>query len=125
MTYRLRLISPAVRKRAAMLLAQAPDGYVVEIREPTRSGEQNDKMWAMLADIALAKPEGRHHTPDTWKALFMQACGHEQIFEIGLDGRPFPLGFRSSKLTVRQMADLITFIQQYGDERNIKWSNEP
>ncbi len=39
-----------------------------------------------------------------------------------IGGNPFPSGFRSSRLTVRQMADLITFIAAYGDQRGVKWS---
>lgn len=124
MTYRVSLSTEANRARAAGLVRRAPDDWLVELRPRNRSDEQNAKLWAMLNDVALSKPDGRQHTPDTWKALFMQALGHEQLFEIGLDGRPFPLGFRSSRLTVAQMADLITFIQQWGDARNVKWSNE-
>jgi hypothetical protein len=121
-TYRIALTTPAARHRARMLLDKAPDGYMVTIAEPTRSDAQNARMWCMLADIALAKPQGRCHTPDTWKALMMQACGYEQLFEMGLDGRPFPMGSRSSRLTVAQMADLITFIQQFGDANGVQWS---
>jgi hypothetical protein len=124
MTYRISLSTDNLRNRAHALIKRAPRDWMVEIRERTRSDAQNAKLWAMLNDVALSKPGGRSHTPDTWKALFMQALGHEQLFEIGLDGRPFPLGFRSSKLTVPQMADLITFIQQWGDANGVAWSNE-
>jgi hypothetical protein len=27
-------------------------------------------------------------------------------------------------MTVKQMADMITFIQAYGDEQGVKWSDE-
>jgi len=62
------------------------------------------------------------HTPDVWKHLVMHACGHDVQFEIGLDGKPFPTGFRSSKLTVGQMSDLIEWIYAYGAEHNVQWS---
>jgi hypothetical protein len=124
MSYRISLASEAGRSRAVQLVQRAPADWMVHLHPRTRSDAQNAKLWAMLADIAVAKPDGRQHTPDTWKALFMQALGHEQLFEIGLDDRPFPLGFRSSRLTVAQMADLITFIQQWGDARGVRWSND-
>ena len=124
MSYRVALSTPAGRARAAGLVQRAPDTWMVEIRERSRSDEQNKKLWAMLNDVALAKPDGRHHTPDTWKALFMSALGYEQLFEMGLDGRPFPMGFRSSKLTVAQMADLITFIDAWGTQNGVRWSKE-
>jgi hypothetical protein len=61
----------------------------------------------MISDVSRAKPEGRTHTPEIWKCLFMQSCGHKVRFEIGLDGEPFPVGFHSSRLSKSQFADLI------------------
>jgi hypothetical protein len=118
----IRLVGPRQRAHAASLVARAPDGWVVNVREPTRSLEQSAKLWAMLGDVAKAKPMGRKHTPDEWKAIFMAACGWESAFLPGLDGGFFPVGFRSSQLSVRKMADLITFIQAWGDENHIPWS---
>lgn len=118
------LVGPSQRSFAKSLIDRAPAGAVLSIREAKRTEEQNDKMWAMLSDVSRAMPDGRKHTPEVWKALFMHACGHAVQFETGLNGQPFPTGFRSSKLSKAQMADLITFIQQWGDEKNVPWSNE-
>jgi len=61
--------------------------------------------------------------PETWKAAFMHSLGHEVIFADGLDGSgPFPVGFRTSRLSVKRMADLITVIQEYGDRHGVQWS---
>ena len=111
------------RDRAVQLVMSAPHGHVLRIEPPKRTLDQNAKLWAMLTDISMAKPEGRRLTPDEWKAVFMQACGWEQQFLEGLDGRPFPTGFRSSKMSKAQMADLITFVQAKGDEWQIRWSD--
>lgn len=116
------LASVAQRGLAHKLIDAAPVGAVVNVREATRNREQNARMWAMLSDVSRAKPEGRTHTPEVWKSLFMHALGYEIRFEMGLSGEPFPMGFRSSRLTVRQMADLITFIAEYGDRHGIYWS---
>lgn len=118
-----RLTGPAQRAYARRLVDEAPANWIVSVREPTRSTDQNAKMWAMLSDIANAKPEGRQHTPETWKALFMHAMGHQARFLMGLDGEVFPVGFRSSDLSVREMAALITFMQAWGDERGIIWKD--
>jgi hypothetical protein len=118
----IALRSPYNRARAHKLVDFAPVGYVCEIRPPTRSNDQNAKLWAMLTDISLAKPEGRRMTPEQWKCVFMQACGWEVQFLEGLDGQPFPAGFRSSQMSVKQMADLITFILEYGDRHGVRWS---
>lgn len=96
----------------------------ITIAQQTRSNAQNDKMWAMLSDVARCEPEGRKWTPETWKSAFMHYLGHQVAFCEGLDGcGPFPLGFRSSKLNVAQMADLITCIQEYGDRHGVVWTD--
>lgn len=117
-----RLVNPQVRQRAAQAVLDAPDGQIVTIAEPTRSLDQNAMLWACLADISQQQPMGRKMTPDEWKAVFMAACGWEVQFLEGLDGRPFPAGFRSSKMSVKQMADLLTFIIAWGNENGIRWS---
>lgn len=121
---RVNLRGEAQRELARHLVTVAPPDAVVTIREATRSGAQNDKMWAMLSDVSRAKPQGRRHTPEVWKCLFMAACGHAVQFEAGLDGHPFPIGFRSSRLSKRQMNDLIEFIYAFGAQNNIEWSDE-
>lgn len=113
------------RSFAKGLIDRAPADAVVTVRLANRSTDQNAKMWAMLSDISRAKPEGRKWTPETWKAAFMHCLGHQVQFCEGLDGAgPFPLGFRSSRLTVSQMADLITCIQEYGDRHGVKFSDD-
>lgn len=112
------------RSFAKTLIDRAPADAVVTIRAATRSNEQNAKMWAMLSDVSRAKPEDRQWTPETWKAAFMHYLGHQIQFCEGLDNSsPFPLGFRSSRLTVGQMADLITCIQEYGDRHGVIWTD--
>ena len=113
----------AQRTIAKMLIEAAPIDAVVSIREATRNTDQNARMWAMLSDVARAKPDGRNWTTDTWKAAFMHSLGHQIQFADGLDGSgPFPVGFRTSRLSVRQMADLITVIGEYGDRHGLVWS---
>lgn len=116
------LASQRQRDLAKALIDKAPQGAVVNIKEAGRTNDQNAKLWAMLSDISRSKPQGRCLTPDRWKMVMMQACGHSVQFETGLDGAPFPIGYSSSKLSKAQMADLITFMYQYGDEHGVKWS---
>lgn len=121
----VHLVGPTQRAYAASLLRDAPDGWAVTIQPPTRTTEQNAKMWAMLADIARAKPEGRSWSPEIWKAAFMSALGHEIIWQPGIEGAPpFPAGFRTSRLSKAGMADLITFIAAYGDRHGVQWSED-
>lgn len=114
----------ASRAMAKRLVEAAPMGAVLNIREAKRTVDQNAALWAKLSDISRAKPEGRMHTPEVWKALFMSACGHACQFENGLDGKPFPVGFRSSRLSKQEMSDLLEFVTEYGARHGVVWTNE-
>lgn len=114
----------AQRQLAHRLINAAGENFVVNVRPPSRNTEQNARMWAMLSDVSRAKPEGRKWVPETWKAAFMQSLGHQCQFSDSLDGEsgPFAIGFRTSRLTVGEMADLITVISEYGDRHGVEWS---
>lgn len=117
------LIGQEQRDLAKGLIDCAPAGAVVTVKEATRNADQNALMWALLSDISRAKPDGRQWVPETWKAAFMHSLGHQVKFAEGLDGSgPFPVGFRTSRLSKRQMADLITVIIEYGDRHGVRWS---
>jgi hypothetical protein len=125
MAYTVRLVSIKQREYAHHLIDQAPDYAVVTVKAGDRTLDQNDKMWAMLNDISRACPEGRRWIPETWKCAFMHSLGHQVKFAEGLDGSgPFPLGFKSSKLSKKQMIDLINTIYEYGDRNNVQWTEE-
>lgn len=123
MTQVVHLRGQYQRDLAKALIDKAPDNAVVKISPEKRSDDQNAKMWAMLSDISRAKPEGRRHIPEVWKCIFMAACGHETQFEMGINGKPFPIGFSSSRLTKPQMSELIECIYAYGAQHNVKWSD--
>jgi len=110
------------RAKARSLVGLAPYGAVLTIKPPARTTDQNSKLWAMLSDVSRACPGGRRLTADVWKAIFMNACGHAVQFEHGLSGEPFPVGFRSSRLSKSQMGELIDFIEAWGSENNVEWS---
>lgn len=119
----VRLAGDTQRALAKRLIDAAPKGAVVNIREATRTTDQNALMWSLLSDISRAKPGGRTATPDVWKSLFMHALDHAQRFEEALDGRGMvPVGFRTSRLNKQQMADLIETILEYGARHGVQWS---
>jgi hypothetical protein len=121
----IRLTNDMNRARAAAWCKSAPHGSIVNVREATRSNEQNARMWAMLSDVSRAKPEGRELTPDVWKSLFLHSLDHAQRFEMALDGKGMvPVGFRSSRLTKQQMSDLMEVIAEYGARHGVEWSEQ-
>lgn len=114
------------RKRVVEWVSEAPLGTVVEFRRARRTTPQNDRMWAMLTDVAeQAKLRGKSYKPDQWKTIFMQALGKEMEVAPTLDGRTwFPCGYSSSKLTKDEMSDLMEFISAWGAENGVTF-NEP
>lgn len=113
------------RETAHRIIDAAPRGSVVTVKPPRRTVDQNSKLWAMLTDISVAKPEGRELTPDVWKSLFLHALDHAQRFEMALDGKGMvPIGFRSSKLTKDQMSDLIEIIHEYGARHGVRFGDD-
>jgi hypothetical protein len=120
----VRLVGPTQKTFAKRLIDAAPDGAILNIREGTRTIDQNSLLWVLLSEIARAKPQGRVLSTDVWKSLFMAACGHQVRFEPSLDGNGVvPMGFRSSRLTKAEMSDLIECIYAYGAEHNVPLSD--
>lgn len=119
MARHLLKLTPSQRDNAhgwvekALRSFQPGAAFVMEIREPTRSDEQNRALWSLLGQIQKARPvhNGVQMDTETWKCLFMHALGREVRFVPTLDGSSMlPLGLRSSKLTKREFSDLIELI---------------
>lgn len=111
------------RETAHRVIDVAPPGSVVNVKPPRRTLDQNALMWALLSDIARAKPQGRVLPPETWKALFMHEAGFKCTFEPSLDGQGVvPLGFKSSRLGKAEFSDLIEAINAYAAEHGVEFS---
>lgn len=124
---RIRL-TPHTRARAIDLIRQAPDGYyVLPPQEPTRTLDQNAKMWAMLGDVARQvrwPVNGREELlePKAWKDIFSAALVQEQRLAAGLRGGVVLLGESTSGMGVRRMIELVELIYAFGAEHNVVWS---
>lgn len=122
----LVLNSRSIRDQARLWIDKAPTGTRVEFKGPKRSIEQNDRMWAMLTDVATQKTHaGRRFTTDQWKVLFMHACGRETQFLPALNGGAFvPYGQSSSDLSVSEMTELMDFIEAWGAQNGVVFSDQ-
>jgi hypothetical protein len=93
-----------------------------------RSLEQNAKMWACLTDIAHQvnwPVDGKLQklTPDDWKDILTAGLHKSQRVAQGVDGGFVMLGQRTSKMTVGDMVELIEFIQWFGADKGVRWSD--
>ena len=120
-----KLTLPYAAKTAMDWIAKAPKGTTVTFKSPKRTISQNARLWAVLSDVSeQADHNGVKYTPEQWKALFMHACKHEVGFMQGLNGEPFPTGFRSSRLTKDQMSELMEFMNAWCAEKGVKLGDE-
>jgi hypothetical protein len=106
-------LTPHNRDLAHQGVRNAEDGWLLEIREPTRSTEQNAALWSLLTQVARQRPihNGVKMSAELWKAVFMDAWGAEVTFLPKLEGDGmFPAGHRSSHLTISEMTSLIEMI---------------
>jgi hypothetical protein len=109
------------RSRAMNWITELPVGTRVEFKGAKRTLPQNDRMWAMLTDIATQKEHfGRRYKPDQWKAIFMHAIGREIQFIPTMAGDEIiSWGLNSSDLSKEEMSDLIAFMQAWGDQSGV------
>ena len=110
------------RDRAMRWIEQAPTGTRVTFKDSKRTVAQNDRMWAMLTDVARQLPwHGVKLRPDDWKLIFMDALKRELRIVPNVDGTGFVnLGRSSSALSKSEMADLLTLIEAFAVEHGVK-----
>lgn len=118
------LDADADRNKAARWVMQAPKGTRVEFKKPRRSTEQNDRMWAMLTEIAeQVSWHGVKYTPEDWKDYFMHALKRARWMPLE-DGGMVPIGMRSSDLSKEEFSDLMECMSEFGARHGVK-SKEP
>ncbi len=119
----IRLIGQSQRDFAKQMIDAAPAGYVVKIAAETRRDAQNRKLWPMIADLQRQVPEMAGYSAEDIKLRFLNARGTELRFLPALEGQGmFPVGMRSSTLTVEQFSGLVELIYAYGAKHGVRWS---
>lgn len=112
------------RAFAKRCIDQAPRGWVVKIAAETRRDAQNRRLWPMLTDIQHQVPGMSEFSTDDIKLRFLNALGVEMRFLPALEGAGmFPVGQKSSTLTVQQFSGLIELLFEYGARHSVKWSD--
>ena len=120
----LKLTGNLARQAACRHVNEAPDGYIVTIAEPTRTLEQNSKLWPMLAELSEQTDwHGNKLNPEEWKDLLSAGLVQSKVVP-NLTGNGFViLGQRTSKLSKAEFAALIELICAFGTERGVVFSD--
>lgn len=96
----------------------------IEECAPTRTLEQNAKMWAVLTDIAQQVPwfvDGKEQLlePDDWKDILTAGLKKTQRIAQGVEGGFVMLGVRTRKMKIGEMVELIEFAHWFGAQKGV------
>lgn len=108
------------RQNAINAVHAAQDGYMVTVSEPTRTGDQNSRLWASLTEISKqVEWYGRKLTPEDWKHIFTSSLKKLEVVP-NLEGNGFvALGLSTSKMTKKELSDLLELIYAFGSEHGV------
>ena len=111
------------RDNAKMMIDCVPDGYVVSIKEGTRSLEQNAMLWAVLNDISKqVKWYGQSLTDYEWKDVLTAALKKEKVVP-GINGGFVVLGQRTSKMSKKEFTELLEIAHAFGAQQGVKFND--
>lgn len=115
------------RRRAMSAVADAPAGWVVEVKPKTRSLEQNALLHALCGQVAKRKVwMGRRIEGTDWKRLFVDGYlreKHQGGFSVvpSLDGTGVvSVGEPTRSMSKADMTELIEYIQAWCAENGIE-----
>lgn len=100
----------------------------IVIKDLDRSSEQNKLLHARLTDIAnQVEHAGKKWDVLIWKRLltaaWLREAGERPQMIPALDGHGFDVVYeRTSKLTVKQCAELLDWIEAFGGEHGVRWT---
>lgn len=116
-----QLTSPQARDSAKAMIGYVPDGYVCEIKEPTRTTEQNSLLWPLLTEVSRQVVwYGKKLTPDEWKSVFSASLKQQKVVP-GLDGGFVVCAQSTSKMGKREFSDLIDLILAFGAQKGVRF----
>ena len=95
------------RTAALRAVADAPHGYYCEIKQPTRTNDQNALYWKELELLA----EKAGHTAELWHEFFLRQFVKPQTAEIA--GEVIIMRPSTTKLSKQEFSDYVSWIQRY------------
>lgn len=99
----------------------------IERVTPIRSVQQNALMWALIGDIVnqVQWPvDGVMEwlEPEEWKEILTAGLTKTQRVASGIEGGFVMLGKRTSRMSKKEMSELLEFIFYFGANRGVAWS---
>jgi hypothetical protein len=128
------------RQNAIKAVQNAPTGWMVQVSEPAKKREQEEKYHAMCGDIAKQCTFlGQKRTLHAWKRLLCEAFVMVLRDEAKAQGKPDPFpagemlpsidGLRIVQIEVltrdfkvSQASQFIEYLYAFGEDRGVRWS---
>jgi len=113
------------RGLALEAVKNAPQGYVITIKQPTRTLEQNAAQWPILEAFSdqLKWPVNGHMeklTADEFKDILTAAFNNETVrLAMGLNGGVVMLGARTSLMRKERFSEWLDFLHATAAERGV------
>lgn len=105
------------RANAVKAVQEAPEGYAVQVKPPTRNLDQNAAQWPVLDAFSehLEWPVNgvmQKLSSEEWKDVLTATFRKETTPRLaaGLDGGVVMLGMRTSKMTKAEFSDWLEFL---------------
>mgnify|MGYP003442945409 CR=1 FL=1 len=120
------LNTPQAKATATAWIAKAPPETVVTFKRNKRSIPQNDRMWAMLAEVSTQLQwHGLWLDSEAWKLIFLDALKRELRMVPNLDGTGLvQLGRSTSDLTKEEQSGLMELISAFGAQHGVTFRKE-
>jgi hypothetical protein len=116
------------RLRGVLLGTDFSKPKKIVIKDLDRSSDQNRLLHKLLTQVSEQVAwHGQKLSVTVWKRLctaaWLREEGESPMLVPSLDGHGIDMIFeRTSKLSVKQCASLITWIEAFGSQQGVKWS---
>jgi len=103
----------ADRSRVIQMVTQAPDGYVVEIKQANRTIEQNALYWTAVHEIAESTfLNGKAFTPEVWHVYFKQRYLSGRMIELP-NGQLVEADATTTELSKEEFSDFVNEVLSF------------
>lgn len=119
-----RLVHATARQRAVQAVQSAPDGFVVEVKEPTRNLEQNALLWSLLNQISKQVVWcGQKLSSEEWKDVLSASLKQQKVVP-GLEGGFVVCGQSTSKMSKAVFSELLELTFAFGAQQGVKFDDQ-
>lgn len=113
---RIKFVLSQDRSRVMHAISIAPDGLVVEIREQSRTLDQNAKYWATIHDISdHIRIDGKQYLPQVWHTYFKERFLPSKIIELPY-GHVTEVEPSTTDLTKEEFSEFVESVIQFYNE---------